>query len=151
MQAPFEAEAQCVRLQKDGHVQYVMSDDGDCFAYRVETWITMCNMNTGDCCILDSRQIRRTQTSMSRANIEKVDKRVRDQFTTAKIRQANKRKLDGWGGPDESATSKRRQLEMLDRLSSAATKGKVPRTLLSHYAAVSSDTRKETTGAASAC
>ena len=57
MQAPMEAEAQCVRLQKDGLVEFVLSDDGDCFAYEVTNWITMLKLSSGKCCILDAEEI----------------------------------------------------------------------------------------------
>ena len=57
MQSPFEAEAQCVRLQMDGIVDYVHSDDGDCFAYGVKKWITMLALTSGRCCVMDSDDI----------------------------------------------------------------------------------------------
>eukprot|EP00562_Extubocellulus_spinifer_P029546 CAMPEP_0178720244 /NCGR_PEP_ID=MMETSP0699-20121125/23609_1 /TAXON_ID=265572 /ORGANISM="Extubocellulus spinifer, Strain CCMP396" /LENGTH=688 /DNA_ID=CAMNT_0020370643 /DNA_START=1772 /DNA_END=3838 /DNA_ORIENTATION=- len=56
MQAPFEAEAQCVRLQMDGIVEYVLSDDGDCFAYCVKLWITLAKLS-GKCCVMNSNDI----------------------------------------------------------------------------------------------
>ena len=57
MQAPYEAEAQCVALQKANLVEYIVSEDGDVFALGASKWITNLNYFSGRCCILHAAEI----------------------------------------------------------------------------------------------